>query len=301
MVGEPTDIGKTRIDSRSLVALRGPARRLSLRPRAHVSAARDGNHLTPFRGRGMEFNEARIYQAGDEIRHMDWRVTARTGQPHVKLFHEERERPVWLWVDQGASMRVGTRGAFKSVRAAEAAALLAWAAVDGGDRIAAVMFGGDCHRELPPRSRATGALRLIEMLAHTCTQPPGERGALHQQLDRLARLVKPGSLVFLLSDFRGLSHREEVLMGRLAAHNEIVIGLIHDPLEAELPPPGLYPVSNGRRTGWLDSRSRDRVEQHRQRFVEHWQRLRHVATRHAMRSFLLSTEQPAIEQLAAVL
>ena len=123
-----------RIGIRELIALREQAARLDLSPRGRVLATRIGGHLSRFRGRGMEFDESRVYQPGDDPRNMDWRVTARVGIPHVKLFREERERPVWLLVDQGAAMRFGTRVAFKSVIAAQAAALLGWAAVDRADR-----------------------------------------------------------------------------------------------------------------------------------------------------------------------
>ena len=130
----PGSDGGTLADLQSLIALRGEARRLDIAPRGKVLATRSGGHLSRFRGRGVEFDESRVYQPGDDPRNMDWRVTARAAQPHVKLFREERERPVWLLVDMGPRMRFGTRIAFKSVIAAHAAALLAWAAVDQGDR-----------------------------------------------------------------------------------------------------------------------------------------------------------------------
>jgi len=249
----------------------------------------------------MEFDESRIYQPGDEIRHMDWRVTARSGQPHVKTFCEERERPVWLWVDQGASMQFGTRGAYKAVRAAEAATLLAWAAVDGGDRVGAMVFADQRHRELLPRSRPPGALRLIETLGRIDRLRSVSGGSRRGPLERLVQMVRPGSLVFLLSDFAGYGDAEDGLLSRLAAHNDVVMALIYDPLEAEPPPPGHYPVSDGRQFGMLDSQSRLRAAHHRERFQQHWQQLRDSATRRRMRSFLLSTATPALEQLLAAL
>jgi uncharacterized protein (DUF58 family) len=112
-----------KVSLQDLLALRGEAGRLDLAPRGKILATRSGGHLSRFRGRGMEFDESRVYQAGDDARNMDWRVTARAGTPHIKLFREERERPLWLLVDQGPSMRFGTRVAFKSVVAAQAAAL----------------------------------------------------------------------------------------------------------------------------------------------------------------------------------
>lgn len=303
-------IGST-LSRPALVGLRGSARRLTLQPHSRPQASSAGGYLSHFRGRGMEFDETRIYQPGDEIRHMDWRVTARSGQPHVKMFREERERPVWLWVDQGPEMQFGTRRAWKSVRAAEAAALLAWAAVDGGDRLGALVFADEHHRELPPRARHVGALRLIETLSKPQTLSRGvasPAGPLsgssaaagkHDPLERLARLARPGSLLFLLSDFAGLDQQQERLLTRLAAHSEVVLGLVYDPLEAEPPPAGRYPVSDGHRFSLLDSRSRQQVLAHERQFERHWQRLQDIARRHRMRSLRISTAQPALPQLLA--
>jgi uncharacterized protein (DUF58 family) len=254
----------------------------------------------------MEFDEPRIYQAGDEIRNMDWRVTARTGQPHIKLFREEHERPVWLAVDLGATMHFGTRGAFKSVRCAEAAALLAWSAIDGGDRLGALVFDHDRQRELPPRGNHPGALRVIDAVAALAEPPSANADTTassrrHAPLDRLARVVRPGSLIFVLSDFRDLQRRQEVLLAHLAAHNELVLVMVYDPLEAEPPPPGRYPVSDGRRIVALDSGSGAVAAAHRRRFERRWQGLQELGRRYRMRSFQLTTEFPALGQLEAVL
>ena len=312
--GKERGVNGSVVSRHALVGLRASARRLTLQPHTRPRASSAGGYVSHFRGRGMEFDETRIYQPGDEIRHMDWRVTARSGQPHIKLFREERERPVWLWVDQGPSMQFGTRLAWKSVRAAEAATLLAWAAVDGGDRLGAMVFAGERHRELPPRARHAGALRLIETLSKPGRLSAGTPGTLGEAdmagkvgspaknrtpLDRLAQRVRPGSLVFLLSDFAGLDHRQEVLMTRLAAHSELVLMLLYDPLEADPPPAGRYPVSDGRQFSLLDSRSRLQTQAHERHFSRHWQQLQAIAKRHRMRCLQISTAEPAITQLQA--
>jgi len=298
------NLSGTDVHRHDLLALRGPARRIALRPRVRLHSVCCGSHLTRFRGRGMEFDETRIYQAGDEIRNMDWRVTARTGQPHIKLFREEHERPVWLAVDLGTTMRFGTRGAFKSVRCAEAAALLAWSAIDGGDRLGALVFDDDRQRQLPPRGNHPGALGVIDAiaaLAGPLSDNAGPHGRHHSPLDRLASVVRPGSLVFVLSDFSGLQRRQEVLLAHLAAHNELVLVMVYDPLEAEPPPPGRYPVSDGRRIVALDSGSEAAAAAHRRRFEQRWQGLQDLGRRYRMRSFQLTTEFPALGQLEAVL
>lgn len=148
----------------SLIGLAHAARGLSLH-RGDVRARRSDVRRSLFKGRGMEYDESRLYQPGDDVRHLDWRVTARTGKPHTKLFREERERPVFLWVDCRAPMFFATRGRFKSVAAAQIAALLAWSAVHDGDRIGSVIFTEGTHREIKPQRGKTGALRLFRELA----------------------------------------------------------------------------------------------------------------------------------------
>ena len=282
-----------------LLALRGAAQGIALRPRRGALATRSGGHLSRFRGRGMEFDEARIYQPGDEVRHMDWRVTARTGHPHVKLFREERERPVWLLVDQGPGMQFGTRVAFKSVVAARAAALLAWAATDQGDRVGALVFAGAQHRELPPRSRSHGVLPLLKTL--TLAPQGDEDGALEGALIRLVRLVRPGSLVFVLSDFAELDRRVERHLSRLARHNELLLLRIFDPLEAEAPPPGRYPVGDGTRVSVIDTRDPALREEYAQGFHGRGRRLEQLARSERAHLISLATNDPVADTLVRAL
>ena len=125
----------------------GEAVRLTA-PRVRVAAS--GGHLSPYKGRGVEFDESRLYQPGDDLRTIDWRVTARTGKPHTKVFREERNRPVFVWLDLRRPMLFATRGAYKGVRAAEIAALIAWSAVANGDRLGGLVFTETEHHELRP-------------------------------------------------------------------------------------------------------------------------------------------------------
>lgn len=238
------------IDLPTLIALRQEASRLDLASRGKILATRSGGHLSRFRGRGVEFDESRVYQPGDDPRNMDWRVTARSGQPHVKLYQEERERPVWLLVDIGASMRFGTRVAFKSVIAARAAALLAWAAVDRGDRVGGLVFDETHHFERRPMTRTRGLLPLLKAL----TEAPiygeeGGDGSLSVAAQHLVHLVRSGSLVFLISDFAGLLVNDGTWLARLGYCNEVVLVHVFDPLEAAAPPTGIYPVTDRGRSG----------------------------------------------------
>jgi len=288
------------IDLAGLIALRAEAKHLNIAPRGKVLATRSGGHLSRFRGRGMEFDESRIYQPGDDPRNMDWRVTARTTRPHVKLFREERERPVWLLVDIGPAMRFGTRVAFKSVIAARAAALLAWAAADRGDRVGGLVFDESRHFERRPAARTRGLLPLLKALSEDPL--PGEDGG-HPSLSAAARhlvhLVRPGSLVFLLSDFTGLTREDGAWLARLTAGNELVLVQIYDRLEATPPPPGRYAVTDGRWRGLVDTAAEAQRTAWYQRFSDRVSLLEELSLHHRAHLIALGTHQPVGESLSA--
>ncbi len=287
-----------RVSLAELIGLREQARRLDLAPRGRVLATRTGGHVSRFRGRGMEFDESRIYQPGDDPRNMDWRVTARAGKPHVKLFREERERPVWLLVDQGPSMRFGTRVAFKSVVAARAAALLGWAAVDRADRLGGLVFDEHRHLERRPAARGGGLLPLLDRLATPPPETPGGYGSLAEAAEHLVRLVRPGSLVAIISDYAGIRLDDSRWLAQLAAGSELLLLSVHDPLEDAAPPAGQYPVADGPRRGLLDlrgARARIAYERHCQGRVETLERL---ATRFHAHLLRLATHEPVGPALA---
>lgn len=284
------DSSAVRATVSSLIRLNGPAASLRLGSR-FVRAQQSGAYLSPLKGRGMEFDEARPYQPGDEIRNLDWRVTARTGKVHTKLFREERERPVFLWVDYRAPMFFATRGAYKSVLAAKAASLLAWAASHHGDRVGGVIFSEHKHQEFKPRRGKATVLNIIKQLAEhpaweTNNPQTGDRKAIQHAMERLRRVARPGSLIFLISDFRYLQPAAESQLAQLARHTDIVMLSIHDPLEQDLPPPGRYRVSNGELEITLNTRNRELIRTYRQRFLAHREHLQALSQRH--RLYLLS-------------
>jgi uncharacterized protein (DUF58 family) len=224
-----------------LIALRLRARRFA-RPAVRVSGSHAATHVSRFRGRGVDYVESRVYQPGDDIRQMDWRVTARTGRPHTKLFQEEREQSILLLVDCNPSLHFGTRVRFKSVQAARVAALLAWAAVQGGDRIGALGFGPGLAAEVKPGGGPRGALRVLRGLtewdAITCAG--GAVAPLSQALQRAHRLARPGSRVIVLSDGFCADAAAESPLSLLAEHCDVAAVLLNDPLELAAPPPGRY-------------------------------------------------------------
>jgi uncharacterized protein (DUF58 family) len=204
-----------------------------------------GNYLARSKGRGMEFDEVRHYQNGDDIRAIDWRVTARTGKTHTKLFREEVERPVLIATDLSTSMLFGSRLLFKSVQAAHVAALVAWHAKSRGDRIGGVVFNQTNHTELKPRSRQQGVLHYLHSLVkihadslHSADEKADRKKAteaFEQNCARLRQLAKPGSLVYLITDAFNLSDEAIRHLANVSRHCELVVCMISDPLEQQLP------------------------------------------------------------------
>ncbi|WP_371186101.1 DUF58 domain-containing protein [Thalassotalea maritima] len=226
-----------------LLAYQGKASLLDLTPKNAIHGHFSGNYLARTKGRGMEFDEVRHYQRGDDIRAIDWRVTARTGKTHTKLFREEVERPVMIATDLGQSMFFGSQLLFKSVQACHIAALLAWHAKKRGDRVGGLVFNEQCHHELKPRSRQNGVLHYLHALQENHQQgianwqqkPEQTDNYFVDNINRLSQLSKPGALVYLITD--GTHFNDDVLrpLAKVAKHCELVICQVSDPLEQELP------------------------------------------------------------------
>jgi uncharacterized protein (DUF58 family) len=248
-----------------LVALRGAAHGLSLHARRPVLARLQGAHRSAARGRGLEFEEVRLYAPGDDVRSLDWRVTARRGKPHTKLFREERERPVWLIADLHPGLYFGSRRQLKSALLVRTAALLAWVAAMGGDRLGALIpQSGDKARIFAPRGREAGVLPVLEALVETQPRAPGapDPGSLGAALTQLRPLLQPGSLVLVLSDFSNLDNAAETALAGASLHNDVRLLWITDPLENAGLPAGSFRVGLPGRLWWLDGeRSRPAWQQ----------------------------------------
>lgn len=227
-----------------LVALRGAVggRRGARRGRHGVS----GHALSPLRGRGMEYAESREYVAGDDARHIDWRLTARTGRAHTKLFQAERERLTLIVADTAPTLYFGTRERFKSVQAARAGAIAAWAAARDGDRVAALRGS---HREPPvtPGAGARGALRVLDALVRWYAQAPEDDAGLPVALDHAQRLLRPGSRLVVLADPRSIADIPQRRWPALSQHQEVIVLLLTDPLEVAPPKAALAFRSGGHR------------------------------------------------------
>jgi uncharacterized protein (DUF58 family) len=238
-------------DLDELIRLQFKVHGFSFLPRQPVQSLLAGRRASRLRGRGLDFEEIRRYIPGDDIRAMDWRVTARTQKPHTRVYTEERDRPVLLVVDQRLSMFFGSQIAMKSVTAAEVAAMGAWRTLSVGDRVGALIFNDSEIREIPPHRTRQRVMQILETLLemnHALRvdgdiQP--DPAMLNRVLGKVLHLAKHDYLVGIISDFSGADEQTKGAVTRLAAHNDVIALFIYDPLEESLPSFGKVIVSQG--------------------------------------------------------
>lgn len=205
-----------------------------------VKSTVSGNHSSPFRGQGLEFDSVREYVPGDDIRNIDWRVTARTGSPHLKLFKEDRERQIVICVDMNAAMRFGTKNTFKSIQAAHAAALLGWQGIAQQDRVGACLFGDvtDGIQFFSPKRARKSLCAVLKTLA----EPPVERHqvSLESALRHISQSVQTGSIVYLVSDFMDISthFQDEPCLKKMSKRCDVVFIAINDQADKDIYPVG---------------------------------------------------------------
>lgn len=249
-------------------------------------------------GRGMEYAESRHYQPGDDIRAIDWRVTARSGKTHTKLYQEEKEQPVYLMVDYSPTMLFGSQLLFKSVQAAHAAAALAWGTAQRGDRVGGLIFSADQHAELRPQSRRRGVMHLLQALVELHPhnrQESATADLLTRQLQRVLHMARPGTDIVLFSDFQGLTDSAQQLLRGLARHHRVSALILSDPLEQQLPVAGSLPVTDGHQhLNWSGGAMfRQQYEQHNaDRLQERVSQL----TRCGVQTLVISAALPLAEQ-----
>jgi uncharacterized protein (DUF58 family) len=232
-----------------LVGLQWKARGFGFKPKQPVHSLLAGRRASRMRGRGLDFEEIRGYLPGDDIRTMDWKVTARTGKPQVRVYTEERDRPLTLVVDQRPSMFFGTRRAMKSVAAAEVAALAAWRAFAQGDRVGGWVIGAGGAVEVRPHRSRRNVLTLFQRIieanhALEARPVPGSAARLNETLDAVQARALHDHAVLIISDFDGADDRTRQSLIELAQHNDVIAVPVLDPTATSLPASGRIVVSN---------------------------------------------------------
>lgn len=264
-----------------------------------------GQHHSSRLGRGMDFAEVRQYQAGDDIRSIDWRVTARTGKTHTKVFCEEKEKPVVLYLDFSSSMQFGSTLMLKSVLMAHMASLISWLCIAQKDRVGAVIDNGDTLLEVKPTSRNKGPLQIIQKMleAHQSSlkrlNNPSNKTSFSDGLKTLNRLCPKGSEVILLSDFTRFEEPNTLLINQLNRHNRIQLIQIIDPLEkGSTSYRGVELVSDRKQNQWIDFSSKKTRQRIENAFINHQQSLKNLCHSLAIHYSSLSSDSPLLQQIS---
>lgn len=290
-----------RTDLHQLIDMRHRVREVQLFSTPGQRSPLIGLHHSKLRGRGVDFDQVRVYQPGDDVRTIDWRVTARTQEPHTKLFHEERERPIYILVEQSRQLFFGSGVMFKSVLAARAAGLIGWAALGHNDRIGGLVFGGQEHHEIKPRRSKQSLLQLLSRLARANQALSGDapvyRDSFGQALRRAREVLRPGSLVVILCDERTLGDSSEQQLILLARHTDLLLLPVSDPLDHALPASGLLRFGDGDAQLEVDTEDADLQHSYglqAQARQARWQRL---AQKLGVPLLSLTTGHELVEQL----
>jgi uncharacterized protein (DUF58 family) len=289
-----------------LIRIQFKAKDFSFLPRQPVTSILSGRYASRLRGRGLNFEELRRYLPGDDIRTIDWKVTARTRSPHVRIYTEEKDRPVILVVDQRQNMFFGTRNKLKSVTAAELAALGAWRAFGVGDRVGAVVFGDTDHVDIrPQRSQATimsllGSVLKMNHELHADSQVTPNPDMLNQALASARKLVTHDALVIIISDFFGVDEQTERLSAQLAEHNDVLALLVHDPIRLQ-PATRSLAVSDGSLQMSIDFSDRQVREKIAVDFGQEQEQIKRFLTNLAAPTLLISNEGDVVDQIRRLL
>jgi len=290
-----------RISLAELIEMRHRVREVQLFSSPGRRSPLIGLHHSKLRGRGVDFDQVRVYQAGDDVRTIDWRVTARTQEPHTKLFHEERERPIFLMVEQSRRLFFGSGLMFKSVLAAQAAALIGWAALGHNDRVGGLVFGDNEHYEIKPRRSKQSLLQLLNRLVRVNqslhTEAVADRDTFGVALRRAREVLRPGSLVFILCDGRALSDSAEQQLTLLSRHCDLLLLPLSDPLDHALPAAGLLRFAEKGAQLELDTLNPDLRQTYRAQGEARQARWELLAKKLRVLMIPLSTQREMVEQL----
>ncbi|MEL6114950.1 DUF58 domain-containing protein [Photobacterium sp. SP02] len=275
-----------------------------LPPARSVWSQLNGQHQSRQKGRGMNFTEVRPYQAGDDIRAIDWRVTARTGKTHTKLFSEEREQPVMLLIDFSQSMRFGSQLLLKSVQAAHFASLLSWLAVQQQDRIGALVYNGYRLSECKPTARQQGPLAVINAMINMHQPDPtasaDNRLTFSDVLRHMHHLCPKGSEIVILSDFYALQASDKKRLSQLRSHNRLQFVHLFDPLElGDTGYRGREFVTDSQQSAWINFGAQRTREQMAQQFSRHLQNLTELASSLAIPLHAVSAGIPLLKQIGS--
>jgi len=290
-------------DLDELVRLRYKASGFSFLPRQPVHSILSGQHASRLRGRGLNFEELRHYLPGDDTRNIDWKVTARTREPYVRVYTEEKDRTVWLLVDQRMSMFFGSRWKMKSVTAAEAAAVAAWRVLSAGDRVGALVYDDEDISIIPPhrsQERVVQILKRIIEKNHAMNARSNVKPGLHmlnRALQRVAGTARHDCLICLIGDGTGIDADTRKYVTRLTEHNDVMSVFIYDPLEQSMPDAGRLVFSDGFAQIDFNTNERSLREAYGDDFQRRMEQMKKTSRRHSIPLLSIHTAAPVLDQV----
>ena len=286
-----------------LVRLQHKASGFSFLPKQPVHSILSGRHNSKLRGRGLNFEELRNYLPGDDTRNIDWKVTARTRTPYVRVYTEEKDRSVWLLIDQRVGMFFGSQKRMKSVVAAEVAAISAWRVLSAGDRVGALIFNDHEVCVVTPhrsRERVMQILKQVVKMNRALNASPElkpDPGKLNEALKQASILARHDCLVCLISDGDGLNSETRQHISRLAEHNDVITTLIYDPLEKKMPAVGRLRFADGEGQLEADTSNKKLRRQFESEFKQRLDGIQNASRRFSIPVVPLHTNSPVSEQL----
>lgn len=289
-----------------LQAMQRFAREISFLPKQPTSSVLNGQHASKLRGRGLSFEELKQYQKGDDVRTIDWKVTARTGEPHVRVYSEERDKPTLIIVDQRMSMFFGSTLNMKSVTAAEAAALSAWRIRIQGDRVGGIIFSDEHLAEFVPKASNSALNCFLSVLAKansmlSSSSKVSSSVSLNEVLSSTVRIAKTGMMVQIFSDFHDLNEQSEVLLRQLKAHNDVILFPIFDPTSYQLPEHLQFVASDGEQQINIESSVGTTRQGIYQIAKERSQKIRTLEQKYGLTTLPLSSGKHSHEQVIRLL
>lgn len=288
-----------------LLALEFTARGFSFLPSQPAQSILSGRHASRLRGRGLNFEELRHYRPGDDIRTMDWKVTNRTGKPHVRVYTEERERRIYLMVDQRISMFFGSQRAMKSAVAAEIAALAAWRILGVGDRVGALIFDDQHSYHFTPRRSRDAVINILKRLetsnAALTAGCQANAGQLNTAFDTLLRHVAHDALVIYIGDGFGWDERSDEMLKHLSLHNDVIAVNVFDPAERELPVLKELVVSDGEMQIVVSGTRQELQARFEESYLNHVKHMREALQRFGLPLIEVDTVDDPLQQLLRAL
>jgi len=274
----------------------------NIRPNGAVLSRLSGRHRSGMRGRGMDFSEMKQYVQGDDTRNIDWKATRRTGKPYIRVYNEEKDRNVWLVLSQMNTMFFGSKERMKSVSAAHVAALMAFKALETGDRVGAIVYNNDDVKFFKATSSKNNIVQIMTEIERQnrllkATNSNNHTVKLSEALKTLSALAKHDDLVVLIGDGRAIDEESARQITRINAHNDVIGVLVYDPMEEEIFPSSSLFLTDGAETTDLNSADRSFQKRYKERRQSIKSRFRHLSRKNAMPVVTINTHYPVFEQL----